>query len=239
MAPIELINVSHHFNTTVVLENITVAFEQHKITGIIGRSGSGKSTLLQVINALIKPSKGHVLFYDKLVYHLDPYEMRQKMGYVVQGIGLFPHLTVEENILLSSKIAKRSPDPLRIDALMKMVGLPVTFKKKYSFELSGGEQQRVGICRALFNNPPVLLMDEPFGALDSITRYEIQQEVLQLQKAEPRTILFVTHDIREASRMADNILVIDGGKIQQFDKKEAIFESPSNESVRKLIETSA
>jgi len=239
MFPVELINVSHYFGSSPVLENISVAFEQHKITGIIGRSGSGKSTLLQVINALIKPSQGHVLFYDKLVHHLNPYEMRQKMGYVVQGIGLFPHLTVEENILLNSKIANKLPDPIRVDTLMKMVSLPADFKKKYPFELSGGEQQRVGICRALFNNPPLLLMDEPFGALDSITRYEIQQEVLQLQKAEPRTILFVTHDIREAARLADSILVIEGGKIQQFDKKEMIFESPSNESVRKLIETSA
>ncbi|HEY5825789.1 MAG TPA: ATP-binding cassette domain-containing protein [Cyclobacteriaceae bacterium] len=239
MAPIELINVSHRFGDSIVLENISVAFEQYKITGIIGRSGSGKSTLLQVINALIKPSEGHVLFYDKLVHHLNPYEMRQKMGYVVQGIGLFPHLTVEENILLNSRITKKLPDPLRVDTLMKMVSLPASFKKKYPFELSGGEQQRVGICRALFNNPPVLLMDEPFGALDSITRYEIQQEVLQLQKAEPRTILFVTHDIKEAARMADSLLVIEGGKIQQFDKKEKVFETPSNESVRKLIETSA
>src|SRR5690349_181367 len=193
MAPVELINVSHRFGDSTVLENISMAFQQYKITGIIGRSGSGKSTLLQVINALIKPSQGHVLFYDKLVHHLDPYEMRQKMGYVVQGIGLFPHLTVEENIILSSKIAKKSPDPLRADTLMKMVDLSLTYKKKYPFELSGGEQQRVGICRALFGNPPVLLMDEPFGALDSITRYEIQHEVLRLQKAEPRTILFVTH----------------------------------------------
>ncbi len=239
MAPIELINVAHRFGAIPVLENVSVSFEQYKITGIIGRSGSGKSTLLQVINALIKPSQGHVLFYDKLVNHLNPYEMRQKMGYVVQGIGLFPHLTVEENILLSSAISKRKPEPARIDTLMKMVSLPVGFKKKYPHELSGGEQQRVGICRALFNNPPVLLMDEPFGALDSITRYEIQQEVLQLQKLEPRTILFVTHDIREAARMADNILVIDKGTIQQFDRKEKVLEYPSNDSVRRLIQTSA
>jgi osmoprotectant transport system ATP-binding protein len=237
MIPIQLINVSHRFNESVVLENISVSFDQYKITGIIGRSGSGKSTLLQVINALIKPSEGDVLFYDRLVKYENPYEMRQKMGYVVQGIGLFPHLTVEENIQLNSRISGRIPDANRVNTLMNMTGLPSFFKTKYPFELSGGEQQRVGICRALFNNPPVLLMDEPFGALDSITRFEIQQEVLQLQKKEARTILFVTHDIREAYRLADNLLVIDQGRVQQYDMKQNIFDLPVNESVRKLIET--
>jgi osmoprotectant transport system ATP-binding protein len=238
MNPVQLINVSHHYENTVVLENISASFEQYKITGIIGRSGSGKSTLLKVINALIKPDQGNVLFYDKLVNYNEPYAMRQQIGYVVQGVGLFPHLTVEENILLSARIQNRHPKPDRIDILMQMVSLPMSYKKKYPSELSGGEQQRVGICRALFNNPPVLLMDEPFGSLDSITRFEIQQEVLQLQHIEPRTILFVTHDIREASRMTDHLLVLDRGRVQQFDKKETVLASPLNERVRKLIDVS-
>lgn len=239
MSPVELINVSHHYNNTHVLENISLTFEQYKITGIIGRSGSGKSTLLKVINGLIKPSLGNVLFNDKLIDYAKPYAMRQKMGYVVQGVGLFPHLTIEDNIQLSAKIVGQKPDSNRTNALMEMVTLPASFRKKYPSELSGGEQQRVGICRALFNNPPVLLMDEPFAALDTITRYEIQQEVLQLQRIEPRTILFVTHDIREAARMADKLLVIDGGRVQQYEETQKVFNTPANESVRQLIETTA
>ncbi len=165
--------------------------------------------------------------------------MRLRIGYMVQGTGLFPHLTIADNI---SIVARISPIPInsaqRVNELMALVGLPDSFQRKYPFELSGGEQQRVGICRALFLNPSILLMDEPFGALDPITRQEIQSEILKLQQLQPRTILLVTHDMREAKILADYILVIDKGEVQQFDIKEEVLQNPANAVVEKLIDAS-
>lgn len=239
MKIVELAEVNYYYDEQTVLKNISINFPKNKITAIIGKSGSGKSTLLQSINGLIKPASGQIKIFGDNFNYEQATSIRLQMGYMVQGTGLFPHLTIAENISIAGNLTNKiflKTD--RINKLMTLVGLPESFQKKYPFELSGGEQQRVGICRTLFLNPPILLMDEPLGSLDPITRYEIQQEILKLQQLEPRTVLLVTHDMREAKKLADYILVLDKGEIQQFDTAEKVLESPANKAVEELINAS-
>jgi osmoprotectant transport system ATP-binding protein len=237
---VTLHEVTQQYKGTVALQNISVHFPEKKITAILGRSGSGKSTLLQLINGLIKPTTGTIHVNNSPLNYDQILATRLQMGYVVQAIGLFPHLTVQQNICMAGKIINTKATDLetRTDQLMTLTGLPHSYKNKFPFELSGGEQQRVGICRALFLNPPILLMDEPFGALDPITRYEMQQELLRLQQSEPRTILFVTHDMREAAKLADFILVLEKGIVQQYAEKEKVLSAPANGFVSHLIKAS-
>lgn len=236
MKIVEFVEVNHAYADRVVLKNISISFPANKLTAIIGKSGSGKSTLLQSVNGLIKPISGTVNIFGEKFNYKQFTAIRLRMGYMVQGTGLFPHLTVAENISIADKLIAGSISKTdRIKELMTLVGLPESFQIKYPYELSGGEQQRVGICRALFLNPSLLLMDEPFGSLDPITRFEIQKEILRLQQLEPRTILLVTHDMREASKLADYILVLDKGEIQQFDTSEKVLKSPINKTVEELI----
>lgn len=234
---IQLQDITHRYQEHIAIKNISAGFNENKITAIIGRSGSGKSTLLQLINGLVKPQHGTVWLQNNQLDYNQLNQIRLKMGYVVQAIGLFPHLTVFQNISLAGRMTTLAESATeRVFELMNLVGLPLVHQQKYPHELSGGEQQRVGICRALFLNPSILLMDEPFGALDPITRYEIQLEVLKLQKLQPRTILLVTHDMREAQTLADYILVMDGGELQQYDLKEDVIRNPANEHVNRLIQ---
>lgn len=240
MKQVELNKVSYHYSGHVALRPVSVGFGKDKITAIIGRSGSGKSTLLQLINGLLRPSQGNITIAGAaLDYHRLP-ETRLKIGYAVQGNGLFPHLTVQENISITGRILKQHKSKIgnRVHELLTQVGLPDAYASRYPHELSGGEQQRVALCRALFLDPPLLLMDEPFGALDPVTRYEMQQEIIQIQKRAPRTILIVTHDMREARKLADDILVLASGELQQFDSKDNVLQSPANENVQHLIEAS-
>ena len=235
----ELFQVGHSYQKQAVLNNISVGFAEKKTTAIIGKSGSGKSTLLKTLNGLVRPTSGQVTVFGKIFDYEQPNAIRLRMGYMVQGNGLFPHRTIAENISIAGRITStKINSQARINELMELVNLPESFKKKYSHELSGGEQQRVGICRALFLNPPILLMDEPLGALDAITRQEIQHEILKLQQVEPRTILLVTHDMREAKKLADYILVLDMGEIQQFDTTEKVLSQPANQAVKDLINAS-
>jgi osmoprotectant transport system ATP-binding protein len=239
MKAAELINVSHFYKGQPAINNVSLSIENHKTTAIIGKSGSGKSTLLQFFNGLVKPSSGSVMIFGEPLNYSALTSLRLRTGYMVQGTGLFPHLTIEKNISIAGKIERSVVNESeRVNELMNLVDLPEIYKRKYPHELSGGEQQRVGICRALFLNPPLLLMDEPLGALDPITRQEIQNEILKLQKLQPRTIMLVTHDMREAERLADYILVIDKGEVQQYDRKEKVLQSPINDVVEKLIEAS-
>lgn len=239
MKIVELVEVNHYYGERAVLKNISVNFPENKTTAIIGKSGSGKSTLLQSVNGLIKPASGQVKIFSEDFNYKEVTSIRLQMGYMVQGTGLFPHLTIAENISIAGKLTNTTISKTdRINKLMALVGLPESFQKKYPYELSGGEQQRVGICRALFLNPSVLLMDEPLGSLDPITRYEIQQEILKLQQFEPRTILLVTHDMREAKKLADYILVLDKGEVQQFDTTENVLKFPANKAVEELINAS-
>jgi osmoprotectant transport system ATP-binding protein len=237
---VTLQEITQRHGGQVALQNVSIRFAEKKITAILGRSGSGKSTLIQLANGLIQPTHGTVLFNDKPLDYSQILNVRLQMGYVVQAIGLFPHLTVQQNICMAGKIinTKASDFETRAQQLMTLTGLPASFKNKFPHELSGGEQQRVGICRALFLNPPVLLMDEPFGALDPVTRYEIQEELLRLQQTEPRTILFVTHDMREAAKLADLIVVLEKGAVQQYDEKKKVLADPANDFVSQLIQAS-
>ena len=240
MASVEIksVTVRHHRQT--VLSNISVRFPEGKITAILGRSGSGKSTLLQLVNGLQQPETGEVWVAGQLVTPNNAQQVRFQTGYAVQGVGLFPHLTVAENIMLPGR-AQGWPQPKqqeRLLALLNHVELPLAFADKYPQALSGGEQQRVGLCRALFLDPPILLLDEPFGALDPITRQAMQQLIYKMQATEPRTILLVTHDMREAVKLADWALVINDGAVQQFGPAADVARTPVNLFVQQLVASS-
>jgi osmoprotectant transport system ATP-binding protein len=238
MYPIIFKNLSHKYGTAFVLENIDLAIENDKITVILGTSGGGKSTLLQMINGLLKPTKGSVEVYGKPIDYDNIYPLRRSMGYSVQGTGLFPHLTTFENIALLAKISNVPGQGLeqKIEDLMNLVNLDLNYKNKYPYELSGGEQQRVGICRAMILDPPIFLLDEAFGALDISTRKELQSELLKLQKTKPRTIILVTHDVDEAFVLADKILILHQGRVQQYDPPHRIKNHPSNLFVNQFLQ---
>jgi len=235
---IQFKNVTHYYGTQAAINDLSFEIEDYKITAIIGKSGSGKSTLLQIINGLIKPSKGEVIVFGKPLDYSKINLIRLKIGYSVQGTGLFPHMTVYNNIAMLGKITDESKHDIerRIDTLMSFVNLPPSFKTKYPYQLSGGEQQRVGICRAIMLNPPIFLLDEAFAALDPETKNEIHNELLEMQKAEPRTIVIVTHDINEAIKLADNIMFIENGLIKQFASKQEVMNNPSSNSIRDYME---
>jgi osmoprotectant transport system ATP-binding protein len=230
-------NVSHYYGTSAAVQDLSFEIEDQKITAIIGKSGSGKSTLLQIINGLIKPSKGEVIVFGKNLDHKNIHKARLKIGYSVQGTGLFPHMTVYNNIAILGKITDESKHDIerRIDTLMSFVNLPPSFKTKFPYQLSGGEQQRVGICRAILLDPPIFLLDEAFAALDPETKNEIHDELLDMQKAEPRTIVIVTHDINEAIKMADNIMILENGVIKQYASKNDVLNDPSTGFVKEYM----
>ena len=236
---LRLVGVSHQFGGKTAVHELSVSFPSLLVTAIVGRSGSGKSTLLKMSNGLITPTQGRVEVFNELLTVESAQRIRLKTGYMVQGNGLFPHLTITQNISIQARLVK--PDFLiaaRVTELMELVGLPISYAQKFPHQLSGGEQQRVSLCRALFLNPSLLLMDEPFGALDPVTRSEIHLELLQLLKMEPRTVLLVTHDMLEARRLADYILILDEGRVQQFDTTEKVFQSPANKIVERILTVS-
>jgi osmoprotectant transport system ATP-binding protein len=237
LIPVKFENISHSYNHDYVLKNINLDIEADKITVIIGKSGSGKSTLLQMINGLIIPTEGIVKLFGHLLNYEKINEARLKIGYSVQGTNLFPHMTAYENITLPAKLTNKTEIEInsRVEQLMDMVELASSYKSKYPYQLSGGEQQRVGICRAMLLNPPIFLLDEAFGALDPEVKNEIHIEMLKVQKKEPRTIIMVTHDMREAERLADNIVFLEKGEIQQTGTKEEVLNNPINEFVKSFI----
>ncbi len=235
--PVMFKNISKVYADRKILNEVNIDFPENKITAIIGKSGSGKSTLLKIINGLVAPTSGEVIVFEKVIDYKKLNELRLRIGYSVQGTTLFPHLNVYDNITLLACLnkwdGKRIED--RISSLMKLVNLPHSFRKKFPFQLSGGEQQRVGICRAMMLNPPVFLLDEAFGALDPATKSEIHFEFLKIQTMEPRTVIMVTHDLQEAFRLADRIVIIDGGVIQQTGSKDEIMSKPANDFVKKFV----
>ena len=237
MFPVKFENVSRYYGDKPAVKDASFSIEDNMITAIIGRSGSGKSTLLQMINGLVHPSSGKIYLFDKELDYNNIIETRLKIGYSVQGTGLFPHMTVEENIALLARVnGKRGSETVdRIDELMGFVNLGPEFKEKFPYQLSGGEQQRVGICRAMIMDPPIFLLDEAFGALDPTTKNEIHSELLTLQEKEPRCIIMVTHDLEEAKRLADKIMVIDEGVIQQYDYRDVVLNDPVNDKVKNFM----
>ena len=239
MAQITLENISKFYGDHQALDDIDLTFTDDVTTAVVGPSGSGKSTLLQLMNGLERPSRGAVLVFGERIDYQRLPELRLRIGYAVQGVGLFPHLTVEANIVLLARLAKWDPERIKARAgeLMKLVNLPPSYMGRYPHELSGGEQQRVGLCRAMMLNPQVLLLDEPFGALDPMTRTEIQREFLHLQRSEARTVVLVTHDLREALRLAERLVVLDRGRLLQHGTRAEVLENPANGFVRSFFQS--
>ncbi|MBY3553821.1 ATP-binding cassette domain-containing protein [Modestobacter lapidis] len=205
----------------------------------VGPSGCGKTTLLKMLNRLIEPSGGKIFLGDEDVTGQDPDQLRRRIGYVIQAGGLFPHMTVAANIGLVPRMLKWDKERVtaRIEELLELVGLdPAVYRDRYPRELSGGQQQRVGVARALAADPPVLLMDEPFGAVDPITRQRLQDELLRIQEELGKTIVFVTHDFDEAVKLGDKIVVFDvGARVVQYDTPEAILADPADEYVADFV----
>ncbi len=212
---IYLEKVSHRFGSRTIFENLSLEIEAKKITAILGKSGSGKSTLLQIINGLIRPFEGTVYLFGQPLDYQKIHEIRMGIGYAVQLVGLFPHLTVLENITLPGKLAGWSDEQKlrRAEEVIELVNLWPEHKPKYPYQLSGGEQQRVGLCRAILLNPPLMLLDEPFSSLDPDTKADIHEEVLKMQRTEPRCIVMVTHDPDEARKIGDYQLKFEDGKL--------------------------
>jgi osmoprotectant transport system ATP-binding protein len=209
-----------------------------ELVALIGPSGCGKTTTLRMMNRLIEPSSGSITVDGQDISQMNPVELRRGIGYVIQQIGLLPHLTIGKNIGLVPKLKgwKEKNYTDRINELMQMVGLdPTVFRNRFPSELSGGQQQRIGVIRALAAEPPIILMDEPFSALDPISREQLQEELVRLQKEIQKTIVFVTHDIDEALKIADRIAIMHAGRIVQFDSPQHILKHPANDFVRGFI----
>ncbi|MFF2754964.1 ABC transporter ATP-binding protein [Psychrobacillus sp. NPDC058041] len=231
--------ISKVFNDgTETLKDVSLTIPAEQIIVIIGPSGCGKTTLLKMINRLEIPTSGEVYVDGKAVSSLNPVELRKTIGYVIQRIGLFPHMTIEKNASLVPKLKGWSKEKTseRIRELMWMVGLePKQFLGKYPLELSGGQQQRIGVVRALAGNPNIVLMDEPFSALDPISREQLQVETKKLQEKIKKTIVFVTHDMDEALKIADTIIVMKSGRIEQIGTPTELIENPINDFVKNFI----
>lgn len=239
---IEYKNVCKRFegNSYDSVKNVSLKVEEGTIVTILGTSGSGKTTLLKMTNRLYEPTGGDIEYFGESVMKLSLIEYRRKLGYVIQQGGLFPHRTVAENIATLPKILGWSKEEMkkRVLELMELVQLdPEVFYDRYPRQLSGGQQQRVGIARALAVKPSVMLMDEPFGAIDALTRESLQEELIRLQTELQNTILFVTHDVQEAFKLGHKVIIMDKGEIQQYDTPYHILQNPANEFVRKLVST--
>lgn len=221
------------------VDNFSMAVEPGELIMFVGPSGCGKTTTMKMINRIIEPSSGSIAIDGRDVLSLDPNELRRHIGYVIQQIGLFPHMTIAENIAVVPRLLgwTKQKTAARVDELLHTVQLdPGIFAHRYPKQLSGGQQQRVGVARALAADPPVMLMDEPFGATDPITRERLQAEFLRLQASIGKTIIFVTHDFDEAIRLGDRIAVLsDRSQIEQFDTPANILTTPANDYVRSFI----
>jgi osmoprotectant transport system ATP-binding protein len=215
-AAIEFIHVDYSVDAgRVLLADLNLAVQRHEVLILLGRSGSGKTTSLKLINRLLSPTRGTVSVEGRSTLDWDPIQLRRGIGYAVQDVGLFPHYTVEENVALIPR-AERWPKARiadRVREVLALVGLPhEQFASRYPYQLSGGQRQRVGLARAIAADPPILLMDEPFGALDPLSRAELQREFIQLRKRLAKTVVLVTHDVSEALLLADRIALIEEGK---------------------------
>ncbi len=234
---IKLEGISKSYGKTKVLQDVSFEIEKGDFVVLIGPSGCGKTTTLKMINRLIKPSEGTITIENKDTSEVDPIKLRRSIGYVIQQTGLFPHMTIRENIELIPKVEKYEEEKIkeRTEELIELVGLDTSHLDRYPSELSGGQQQRVGVARAFALDPDIILMDEPFSAVDPITRSVLQDEMINLQAKVRKTIVFVTHDIREAIKLADKVCLMDNGKIVQYDTPENILKDPENDFVTDFV----
>jgi osmoprotectant transport system ATP-binding protein len=226
------------YEEKVIIENFHLSIEQGEFVTIIGSSGCGKTTILKMVNGLIQPTSGDIIVDGQNTKDVDLTMLRRNIGYAIQGSVLFPHMTVEKNIAYVPNLLNKSDRERTKQAVskwMKIVGLEDSMRHRYPSELSGGQQQRVGIARALAASPDILLMDEPFGAVDEITRSSLQDEIARIHKETGITILFVTHDIGEALKLGTKVLVMDQGKIHQYATPEEIVNNPATYFVKQLV----
>ncbi|MGL5388909.1 MAG: ABC transporter ATP-binding protein [Serratia sp. (in: enterobacteria)] len=227
--------VSKIFQGKPAVDDLSLNMAEGEFTVLIGTSGSGKSTTLKMINRLIEHDEGKIRFAGEEIHKFKPQDLRRRMGYAIQSIGLFPHWTVEENIATVPKLLKwpRARIRNRVTELLELLQLePELFRRRYPHQLSGGQQQRVGVARALAADPEVLLMDEPFGALDPVTRASLQAEIARIHQLSGRTIVLVTHDIDEALALANRIVLLDQGQVVQQGTPLELLTNPVNDFVR-------
>jgi len=231
---IEFKGVSRAFNGKAAVSDLSLTVAEGEFCVLLGTSGSGKSTTLKMINRLVEFDSGEIRFAGESIRQLDARALRRRMGYAIQSIGLFPHWTVEKNIATVPALLGWSKREItqRITALLALLNLDAQLLNRYPHQLSGGQQQRVGVARALAADPEVLLMDEPFGALDPVTRGALQQEMLRIHRLSGRTIVLVTHDIDEALTLADRLVLMDNGEIVQQGKPAELLTQPKNDFVR-------
>ncbi|MBO0460565.1 MULTISPECIES: betaine/proline/choline family ABC transporter ATP-binding protein [Enterococcus] len=235
---IEFQNVSKIYKGgKIAVEDVNLSFEKGEFICFIGTSGSGKTTTMRMLNRMTDPTEGQILIDGKSIQEINPVELRRQIGYVIQSIGLMPHMTIRENITLVQKLLKVSQEERNKTAekMIDLVELPREMLDRYPHELSGGQQQRIGVVRALAANQDIILMDEPFGALDPITRDSLQDLVKDLQERLGKTIVFVTHDMDEAIKLASRIAIMSEGRVIQFDTPQNILRHPANEFVEELI----
>src|SRR2546426_4721886 len=235
---IRLEGVSKRYGAQLAVRDLTIEFHTGQLTMLVGPSGCGKTTTLKMINRLIEPSGGRIMHDDQDVTHTDPVTLRLRMGYVIQNVGLFPHLTIADNVATVPRLLGWDKRRIarRVNELLELVGLdPRAFAHRYPHQLSGGQRQRVGVARALGADPPVLLMDEPFGAIDRIARERLQNEFLRIQREVRKTVIFVTHHIDEAIKLGDRIAIMDAGRLAQYDSPGAILAKPASDLVIDLL----
>jgi osmoprotectant transport system ATP-binding protein len=237
MTLIQFQNIVKKYRTKTIIRNFSLDIEDGQLVVFIGPSGCGKTTLLKMINRLTQPTSGKILLNGTDISTINPIELRRNIGYVIQSTGLFPHMTIKENLELIPKLKGESLEAIEkktVD-LLKMVGLSEEYLERYPKELSGGQQQRVGVARAFSTNSDIILMDEPFSALDPVTRSALQEELYQMQKELNKTIIFVTHDMDEAIKIADKICLLKDGDLLQYDTPENILKNPTNDFVENFI----
>lgn len=239
---IELRHVTKRYAEKVAVDDLSLVVDEGEVAVLIGPSGCGKTTTLRMINRLIEPTSGQILVGGEDTAGLKPEELRRHIGYVIQSVGLFPHLTVAENIATVPRLLRWDSGRTRkrVAELLELVGLPPdAYSEKYPRQLSGGEAQRVGVARALAADPPVLLMDEPFGAVDPLTRDRLQGEFARIQRELRKTVIFVTHDVDEAIRLADRIALMRAGRLEQYDTPEVLLDTPANKFVHDFMGSDA
>jgi osmoprotectant transport system ATP-binding protein len=238
MTLIEFKNIVKKYRNKTIIKPFSIDIEAGQLVVFIGPSGCGKTTLLKMINKLIQPSAGKIFVNGRDISSIDAIELRRNIGYVIQNTGLFPHMSIRENLELIPKLKGEEPDKIakKTEELLQVVGLnPTEYLDRFPKELSGGQQQRVGVARAFSTDSDIILMDEPFSALDPVTRNSLQDELVQMQKELNKTIIFVTHDMDEAIKIADKICILKDGDILQFDTPENILKNPANAFVEGFI----
>jgi len=237
MSCVEFSNLQKSFGQQIIIAGISLEIPAGITTAIVGESGSGKTTLLQLVNGLLRPDEGEVKIFGTSLDYGNLSAVRRGMGYAVQGAGIFPHLTVFENVTIVARLSGWSASDVeeRYQQLLALLEMSDEFSTRYPHSLSGGQQQRVSLCRAMMLNPPLLLLDEPFSALDPITRTTIHEQFLRLQQIEPRSVLFVTHDMTEARKLAQHVVIMQQGNLLQQGSIAVVADNPVNDYVENLF----